>query len=473
MKFLLEKNKDISKWYISAMIKSEIAIYGPSKGTIILLPYGYKIWNLIQKNLSKKLKKEKIQELKMPILIPESLFKKEKKHLLGFNQESLIASKNLNQNLKEKTIISPTSEVLFMFFFEKILKSYKQLPFSFYQWSDVVRIEKTNKPLLRLNNFLWQEGHSLHTSEKEAKNYCKKILFIYNNLIKKKLLISTILGKKTEKEKFAGAKDTYTIEAFLPDGNFLQIATTHNFGTSFSKAFNLKYLNKENKFEFANQTSFGISIRLLGGNILMHGDDKGIILPPDVSPWKIIIIPISKTKEIENELINIEKKLKKHKLSYFIDLDFEKKPGNKFYYYEMKGIPIRIEIGEKEILRKKIIILNRFTKKKEEVNISEMIEKIKINLKIIKDKLFSQSNQLLNKSLKKIYSLKKFKEKDNQNNKIYYFAPFCNQINCEEEIQKKTFLSSRCIPLFEKETNLPCFSCEKKKTKWTYFGKTY
>ncbi|PKK96166.1 MAG: proline--tRNA ligase, partial [Tenericutes bacterium HGW-Tenericutes-3] len=356
------RDADFAQWYTDLCLKAELMDYSDVKGFIIYRPYGYAIWEGIMQDLDRRLKETGHQNVYMPLVISESLFQKEKDHVKGFAPELAIITTTGVEELAERLIVRPTSETLFCTHYQKIVNSYRDLPIKYNQWCSVVRWEKATRPFLRGKEFLWQEGHTVHASEKEARKETLDILDIYEKVGKELLAIPFVTGKKTEKEKFAGAVDTYSIEALMHDGQALQSGTTHYFGQEFAKAFDIKFQDDNNQQQYAYQTSWGVSTRLIGAVIMVHGDDEGLVLPPYVAPTQVIIIPIQSHKEIVLNATNkLYKELKDAGFRVSVD-DSSKSPGWKFSEYEMKGVPVRIEIGPRDLENNEVTLVTRYNR---------------------------------------------------------------------------------------------------------------
>lgn len=460
---------DFSRWYTDLCLKAELMDYSSVKGFIIYRPYGYAIWENIQKYLDDEFKKTGHQNVYMPLLIPESLLKKEADHVLGFAPECAVVTKGGYENLEENLLIRPTSETLFCEHYAKVVKSYRDLPKKYNQWCSVVRWEKTTRPFLRGSEFLWQEGHTIHETEKEARKETLDMLEIYKNMAKDLLAIPMITGKKTEKEKFAGAIETYTMESLMQDGKVLQSGTSHYFGQGFAKAFNISFLDKENKQQYVYQTSWGASTRLIGATIMVHSDDNGLILPPKVAPIQVIIIPI---KQEDDEVIKktnqVKLALEKEGIRVSIDTSI-KSPGFKFNEAEMKGIPLRIEIGPKDILNNKCVVVKRFDYQKKELPLNEnLASEVSNLLDDIQAKMYQKAKDNLDSHIYEASSL------DDLENKLklggFVKVAWCGDLKCEEEIKDKYQATTRCLCEDKKSK---CICCGKKTTTQVYIGKAY
>ena len=384
---------DMGKWYSEICLKAELMDYSKVKGFIIYRPYGYAIWENIQSYLDKEFKKTGHQNVYMPLLIPESLLQKEKDHIAGFAPECAVVTQGGNKELEEKLYIRPTSETLFCDHFKDILSSYRDLPIKYNQWCSVVRWEKTTRPFLRGSEFLWQEGHTLHRTEVEAREEALKMLKIYNEMGRKILAMPFVMGKKTDKEKFAGAEETYTIEALMPDGQALQSGTTHYFGTGFASHYDIRFLDDDNVLKAPHQTSWGVSTRLIGSIIMEHGDDNGLVLPPYVAPIQVVIIPVREKDNpaIKTKCFEIAHELEEQGIRVKVD-DSQKSPGWKFAEYEMKGVPLRLDLGPRDLANNHIGATRRFDNEKFTIDLSEDIaSRIKVELENINEGMYNKA----------------------------------------------------------------------------------
>ncbi|MFA5283560.1 MAG: proline--tRNA ligase [Bacilli bacterium] len=468
---ITRQEDDFAQWYTDVCRKAELMDYSSVKGFIIYRPYGYAIWEEIQKYLDQRFKAIGTENVYMPLVIPESLFNKEKEHVEGFAPETLIATIGGKNELDDRLIIRPTSEVLFSEHYSKIIKSYRDLPKIYNQWCSVVRWEKTTRPFLRGSEFLWQEGHVMFASAEEARKNVLDILEIYNDLGRDVLAIPFVKGRKTDKEKFAGAKETYSIEALMPDGKALQSGTTHYFGTDFAKAFNVVYQDKDGSLKSPHQGSWGVSTRLLGSIIMVHGDDNGLVLPPFVAPIQVVIIPIQMAKEgVMKKCHEIYKIVKKLNLRVKMD-DSDHTPGWKYAEYEMKGIPLRIELGPRDIEKDQVVIAKRNTGEKIFVKIHDLEEKIPELLKSISEEMYERAFKYLldhTTEVKSMDELNKALEKGG-----YAKMMWCGEEACENKIKELTTATARCLPFNQTAFSDVCPVCGKKATKVVLFAKAY
>lgn len=465
-------NEDFAQWYTDVVKKAQLMDYSAVKGFMIFKPNGYAIWENIQKNMDKIFKENGVENVYMPLLIPESLLEKEKDHVEGFAPEVAWVTKGGENELTEKLCIRPTSETLFCDLYSKIVSSYRDLPKIYNQWCSVVRWEKTTRPFLRSSEFLWQEGHTVHATEEEAEERTKLMLNIYADFCEKYLAIPMIKGQKTDKEKFAGAKSTYTIEALMHDGKALQSGTSHNFGDGFAKAFDIQYSDKNNKLQYVHETSWGISTRLIGAIIMVHGDDSGLVLPPRIAPTQVMVVPIQQTKDgIKEEATKILKILKDSDIRAKIDLT-DKSPGYKFAEAEIQGIPLRIEIGPKDLEKNQCVFVRRDTREKTIVKLSEMESTAKNLLKKIQDDMFIKAKKHLEAHINDAKTYDEFKE-ILEKNPGFIRAMWCGNVECENKIKEETGATSRCIPFDEEHISDKCICCGKEAKHMVFWGKAY
>ena len=467
---ITSRNVDFAQWYTDLCLKAELMDYSEAKGFIIYRPYGYAIWENIQSYLDKKFKETNHQNVYMPLVIPESLFQKEKDHVEGFAPETAIITTTGVEVLSERLIVRPTSETLFCTHFAKIVNSYRDLPKLYNQWCSVVRWEKTTRPFLRGKEFLWQEGHTIHASENEARTEALNMLEIYKTLGEQLLAIPFVTGRKTEKEKFAGALETYTIEALMPDGQALQSGTTHYFGQEFAKAFDIKFQNVDNQSEYVYQTSWGVSTRLIGAVIMVHGDDEGLVLPPYVAPNQVVIIPIqSQNEDVQQATNQIYENLKAQGIRVFID-DSNKSAGWKFSEYEMKGIPVRIEIGPRDLEKGHVTIVTRYNREKSQVNVDEVALKMPDILKDIHKNMLKHANDYVSTHTYVAKTYDEFKEYLKQGG---YVQMSISGEDAEIQIKQETGATARIVPFDQTLFTNTCPVTGKKATQTVWFARAY
>ncbi|HCW03318.1 MAG TPA: proline--tRNA ligase [Clostridium sp.] len=462
---------DFAQWYTDIVKKAELVDYSSVKGCMIIRPYGYGIWENIQQDLDRRFKETGHENVYMPMFIPESLLQKEKDHVEGFAPEVAWVTHFGEEKLTERLCVRPTSETLFCEHYAKVVQSYNDLPKLYNQWCSVVRCEKTTRPFLRTTEFLWQEGHTIHATAEEAQEETVRMLNVYADHCEEILAIPVVKGQKTEKEKFAGAESTYTIESLMHDGKALQSGTSHYFGDNFAKAFNIQYTDKTGKLQYVYETSWGVTTRLIGAVIMVHGDDNGLVLPPKIAPIQLVIVPIAQHKEgvldKAEELKNRLKGLVRLKLD-----SSDKMPGWKFAEYEMKGVPLRLEIGPKDIENNQCILARRDTGEKITVALDQVEELVlKLLETIQKDMLVKARENRDNKT----YTVTSFEEFINtiENKLGFVKAMWCGDIECEEKIKEITGATSRCIPFEQEKVSDTCVCCGKTAKDMVYWGKAY
>lgn len=469
---ITRQSEDFGRWYTDVCLKAELMDYSSVKGFIIYRPYGYAIWELIQQYLDKKFKDTGHENVYMPLVIPTSLFQKEKDHVEGFAPETLIATIGGKNKIEDPLIIRPTSEALFCEHFSKIISSHRDLPKKYNQWCSVVRWEKTTRPFLRGAEFLWQEGHTMHETKEEAEKEALDMLHIYEKMGEELLAIPFLVGKKTENEKFAGAEKTYTIEALMPDGKALQSGTTHYFGNSFAKAFDITFQNRENKLVNPYQTSWGVSTRLIGSVILAHGDDNGLSLPPKVAPIQVIIIPIQMQKEGVIAKVNeINERLKKIGIRSKID-DSNQTPGWKFSEYEMKGVPLRLEVGPRDIKENKVSASIRYNGEKLFIPESELETKVEELLKHIQNALYERAKVYLDNHIKEVRTIEELEQVLTVDGG-YAKMMWSGDLECLDVIKEKYSATARCLPFDQTPFADKCLISGKKAKYVVIIAKAY
>lgn len=465
-------DENFAQWYTDIVLKAELADYTDTKGCIAIKPYGYAIWENIQKYADEKFKETGVKNVYFPCLIPESLLQKEKDHIEGFAPEVAWVTEAGGQQLEEKYCIRPTSETIISTMYSKWLNSWRDLPFVYNQWCNVLRWEKETRPFLRSREFLWQEGHTIHETEEEAKARTIQMLEIYADIIENLLAMPVLKGLKTESEKFSGAEFTYTVESLTHDGRALQSGTSHYFGQRFSKPFNIKFQNREGKEEFAYQTSWGISTRLIGAIIMAHGDNRGLKLPPKVAPIQAVIVPVAAHKQGVLESANsLFEKLNKNYRMKLDDRD-QYSPGFKFNDWEMRGIPARIELGPRDIENNKCVVVRRDTNEKIEVSLDEIEEKLGNILEDIQTNMFNMCKEDVEKRTTIATNMEEFKH-NLEVNQGYVKAMWCESAECEEKIHEETGAKSRCIPFEQEKLSDVCVCCGKPASKLVYWGRQY
>ncbi len=471
-KAITDREVDFAKWYTDVVKAAKLADYSSVKGCCILEPNGYALWEKIQSVLDKMFKETGHQNVYLPMFIPESLMRKESELIEGFAPEGAWVTQGGKNTLEERLIVRPTSETLFSDYYALKVKSYRDLPKLYNQWCNVVRWEKETRPFLRTREFLWQEGHTVHETEKEAKEETLKMLNIYKKFFEEYLAIPVITGRKTEKEKFAGAEYTYTVEALMYNGVALQSGTSHYFGQKFSKAYDIKFLNRNNQLEYAYQTSWGVSTRMIGGLIMVHSDENGLVLPPKIAPRQVVIVPIGDDEKVLNLSNQILEKLKSAGIVTFADLT-EKSPGFKFAEHEVNGIPVRIEIGKRDLENNLITLARRDTREK--INVDANCDIVEV----VKNLLDDIQNNLYNKALKRrnelTYDCKTLEEVEKIMNTKPGFvrAMWCGEEACELKMKEIRGTKSRCILENEKPISDKCVVCGKKAKHLVVWGIQY
>ncbi len=465
---ITDRDTDFATWYTDVLKQADLVSYSSVKGSMIIRPYGYAIWENMQRILDKEFKKLGHQNVQMPMFIPESLLNVEKEHVKGFAPEVAWVTYGGENKLDERMCVRPTSEVLFCEHFKNIVKSYRDLPLLYNQWCTIVRWEKTTRPFLRSREILWQEGHTLHRTREEARNETLRMFKVYEDFQRNILALPVITGRKTEKEKFAGAEETYTIEAMMYDGVALQNGTSHYFGQHFAKAFGIQFLDTDNTLKTPYQTSWGVTTRMIGAIIMTHGDNHGLVLPPNIAPTKVVFIPIGKDEEVLNTVKELANTLPEE-ITYQID-ESEKSPGFKFADAEVKGIPIRVEIGKRDLENNEITLVRRDTLEKETISISAFKERVEKLLVEIQNNMYDRA---LKRRDSMIYEAKTKEEFQDiaQNKPGFILIPWCGNTSCEDKIKEETGLKSRCIK--EEINDGVCAYCGEKAKYKIYFGKQY
>ncbi len=472
VKEVTDIEEDFAKWYTDIVLKADLADYTDTKGCIAIKPYGYAIWENIQKYLDEKIKEVGVKNVYFPVLIPESLLQKEKDHVEGFAPEVAWVTQGGQEELEEKLCIRPTSETIFSNLYAKWLKSWRDLPLKYNQWCNVLRWEKETRPFLRSREFLWQEGHTLHETEKEAKEFTIKILNIYQDLIENLLAIPVLKGEKTEKEKFAGADNTFTVETLMHDGRALQSGTSHYFGQNFTKAFDIKFQNREGKEEYPYQTSWGVTTRLIGAVIMAHGDNRGLKLPPKVAPIQVVIVPIAMHKEgVEDKAKEIYEVLNKN-FRTELDLRDNYSTGYKFNDWELRGVPVRIELGPRDIENGVCVVVRRDTLEKTTVKLDELQEKVEELLDDIQKNMYNECVKRAEERTTVAKNMDEF-EKNINENQGYVKAMWCGKEECENKIKEITGAHSRCIPFEQEKISDHCICCGEKAEKMVVWGRQY
>lgn len=466
-------DEDFAQWYTDICKKAELVEYTSVKGCMVIRPYGYAIWENIQRILDGMFKETGHENVCMPMFIPESLLQKEKDHVEGFAPEVAWVTHGGSEKLEDRLCVRPTSETLFCEHYSNIIHSYRDLPKLYNQWVSVVRWEKTTRPFLRSREFLWQEGHTIHATAEEAIAETEKMLNVYADFCENALAMPVVKGKKTESDKFAGAVSTYAIEALMHDGKALQAGTSHYFGDGFAKAFGIEYTDKENKHVFPHQTSWGVTTRLIGAVIMTHGDDNGLVLPPAVAPVQAVIIPVAQHKEGVLEKANeLKDRLAKAGVRVKLD-DSENSPGWKFAEYEMKGVPVRVEIGPRDIEEGNCIIASRWNGEKVTVKLEELETAVAQKLEEAREGMYNKALANREKKTYNCSTMDEIIEAIEKNGDGFVNAFWCGEEACEDEVKEKTGVGSRCIPLMQVKMAGKCVCCGKPAKHMVLWGKAY
>ena len=472
----VSKNEDFSEWYTQIIIKAELADYAPVKGLIVLRPDGYSIWESIKESLDKKLKETGHRNGFLPILIPESLLGKEKEHFEGFNPEVFWVTHSGESELGDRLALRPTSETLAYSLYSKWIKSWRDLPLKINFWNTALRAEiKGTKPFIRTSEFLWQEGHTVHATKDEAEKEVMEILKIYKKTIEEEIAVPVVTGKKSEKDKFVGAVYTVTLESLMPDGKALQMGTSHFLGQNFSKPFDIKYLDENNVETFAWQTSWGISWRLIGGMIMTHSDDKGLVLPPKLAPIQVVIIPIYYSKEDRGKIVQEAKKIQDVLTDVEIRTQLDDRdqvtPGFKFHDWELKGIPIRIEIGPKDVAKNQVVMARRYNQTKDSISIDKLSGAIAAELENIQQQMFDAAKKILDERISAVSQYEQFKA-ELENGKMLSCS-WCGKQECEDKIKEETGAELRVIPSDDGKKVETCIYCKDNGAANVLFARGY
>ncbi len=463
---------DFAQWYTDVVKKADLVDYSSVKGCMIIRPYGYAIWENIQAILDRRFKETGHENVYMPMFIPESLLQKEKDHVEGFAPECAWVTHGGSEKLEERLCVRPTSETLFCEHYAKIVQSHRDLPKLYNQWCNVVRWEKTTRPFLRTREFLWQEGHTVHATAEEAVEETERMLNVYADFCEDALCMPVIRGKKTESDKFAGAVATYAIEALMHDGKALQAATSHYFGDGFARAFNMTYQDKENKLQYVHQTSWGSTTRLIGALIMSHGDNNGLVLPPKVAPVQVVIIPVAQHKEgVLDKAFELRDRLSKQ---FRVKVDSsEQSAGWKFAEYEMKGVPLRLEIGPKDIEKNQCVIVRRDNREKLFVSLDNLEGSIETALNDFAKAIYDKAKTNLENRTYTCTSIDEINEKLLSNGDGFVKAMWCGEEECEDKVKELTGVGSRCIPFNQENLSDTCVCCGKPAKYMVYWGKAY
>lgn len=473
VKEITPMEEDFSRWYTDVILKNELVDYSPVKGFMVIRPYGYALWEKIQSFADEKFKSSGHKNMYFPLLIPESLLNKEKEHVEGFAPEVAWVTHGGDQELGERLCVRPTSETIICHMYKKWLSSYRDLPYLYNQWCSVVRWEKSTRPFLRTSEFLWQEGHTLHETNEEAQEETLQMLEIYRQVSEDLMAMPVVVGLKSEKEKFAGAFATYTMEALMHDGQALQAGTSHNLGQHFTKAFDIKFQGRTGKEEFPYHTSWGISTRLIGGLIMVHSDNRGLVLPPNIAPTQVVIIPIAQKKEGVLEKANeLFDKIKAKGIRVELDDDSTNSPGWKFNQYEMKGYPIRLEIGPRDIENNQAVVVRRDKLEKEIISLDNIEEILSTMLQTMQVDLFHKAKKHREEHTYIVKDYEQYK-KDLPNKPGFAKMMWCGCRECEDKLKEETGATIRCIPFEQEDLGSVCHICGAPAKHMIYVAKAY
>ena len=473
--FITPRSKDFPEWYTDVVLKAELADYSPIKGCMVIRPYGYAIWENMRNLLDGYLKASGHVNAYFPIFIPYSFLQKEAEHVEGFAPEVAVVTHAGGKELEEPLVVRPTSETIMYAMYAKWIRSYRDLPLLINQWANVVRWEMRTRLFLRTTEFLWQEGHTAHATYEEAEEETLRILSIYRRFIEQDLAIPVIAGVKSEAEKFAGALHTYTVEAMMGDRKALQAGTSHNLGQNFSKAFNVRYQDRDGTWKFVWQTSWGVSTRLIGAVIMVHGDDKGLYLPPRIAPYQVVIVPIWKNNEewqrIEPVLDRVKTGLEKEQIRYHVDLREQLTPGFKFNDWEMRGVPIRMEIGPRDVARHQAVVAVR-GEKKDTVGLDRVVEHLGDLIPQVQQKLYDRARAFMEEHTHVVDDFASFKAMIEKEGGFYY-AHWCGKAECEREVKEQTKATLRCIPMDDEKEPGRCMVCGEDSPRRVVFARAY
>lgn len=475
VKEITPQSEDFSRWYIDVIKKADLMSYSPVRGCIVFKPDSYEIWENIQKELDRRFKETGHRNAYFPIFIPESFFQKEKEHVEGFNPELPWVTEAGGEKLEERLAIRPTSETMIGHMYAEWINSYRDLPLLINQWANVVRWEKRTQPFLRTSEFLWQEGHTAHEDEADARKETMQMLEIYRDFAENYLAIPVIVGQKTPSEKFAGAVDTYSIEAMMKDGKAVQAGTSHYLGTNFAVAFDIKYLDRENQHQFCHTTSWGVSTRLIGALIMVHGDDRGLMMPPKVAPTQVIMIPIGPPKSREPVVARVNElytELKQAGIRVKVDDREGQSPGWKFNEYEMRGVPIRVDLGPRDMENGQMVLVSRVSGEKKIIKQENFVQEVKGMLDEIHTQMFEKAKQFRDENLTSVDTLDEFRAFLEQKRGFAY-AGWCGSDACEAQVKEETGATSRNIPFEPAVKKSKCLCCGEDAKHTVLFGRAY
>jgi len=472
-KQIVKKSIDFDRWYTDVILRGELADYSPVKGCMIICPYGYEVWERIQDYLDAKFKELGVKNAYFPLFIPNSFLKREKEHVEGFSPQMAVVTIGGGEKLSEPLVVRPTSETIMYDAYSRWIQSYRDLPLLLNVWNNVVRWEKRTYLFLRTTEFLWQEGHTAHATFEEADSFARKILKIYQKFDEEILGIPVLVGKKSQSEKFPGAAITYALEALMPDGKVIQMGTSHHLGDNFAKVFNIRYLDKEGKLQYVWQTSWAETTRVIGALIMAHGDDQGLILPPKIAPIQVVIIPMSHSGAAAQKCDEIKRELEEKGIRVKIDERIEKTVGWKFNEWELKGVPVRIEVGEKEIESKELTVVRRDKNEKLKISLSaNYLSDLEEILMEIQKNLFERMKKYREENTRQVSDYAEFKEIMKTKKGLIY-AFWCEDPTCEAKIKEETKATTRVLPLDAKEEKGKCVNCGKSARSRWYFAQAY
>ncbi len=475
VKEITPQSEDFSRWYIDVIRKADLMDYAPVRGCIVFKPDGYELWETFQRELDARFKETGHRNAYFPLFIPESFFQKEKDHVEGFNPELPWVTEAAGEQLEERLAVRPTSETMFGYMYAKWIQSYRDLPMLINQWANVVRWEKRTLPFLRTSEFLWQEGHTAHETEEEARAETMQMLGIYRDFLENFLAIPVIVGQKTPSEKFAGAVDTFSIEAMMKDGRALQAGTSHYLGQNFAKAFDIQYLDRENEQQYVYTTSWGVTTRLIGAMIMVHGDDRGLQLPPKVAPTQVIMIPIgpaAKRDQVLERTDELFQRLKAAGIRVRVDSRSDVSPGWKFNEYEMRGIPVRIEFGPRDMENEQAVLVDRVSGQKRVVSLDQLEAEVAKLLEEIQLQMFNNAKSFMGSRFKSINTLDELVQELEQE-RGFFWAGWCGSAACERQVKEESGATSRNIPFECKEHKSKCLVCGDQSKHTVVFARAY
>ncbi len=475
VKEITPQAQDYSQWYLDVILKAQMMDYSPVKGCMVIRPYGFTLWENMQQGLDRRIKETGHKNAYFPLFIPESLLQKEADHIEGFAPEVAWVTHGGNEKLAERLVVRPTSETIICEMYSRWIQSYRDLPVLINQWCSVVRWEKVTRPFLRTSEFLWQEGHTAHRNEEDAEEETLKMLEVYRDFVENDLAVPVVTGKKTDNEKFAGALRTYSIEALMSDGKALQAGTSHNLGEHFAKVFDITYLDSDGELKYVWQTSWGVSTRLIGAIIMVHGDDRGLILPPKVAPTQVILVPIAPKKvreEVLPKVAAVYEELKAAGIRIEMDDREEYSPGWKFNEWEMKGVPLRIEIGPRDLESGQAVLARRDNGEKVTVSLAELKDSVSSLLVEIQSNMFAKALAFREENTRRTDDYEEFKRIIAEK-RGFVVSHWCGDSSCEQAVKEETKATIRCIPFNQEEGSGTCLRCGAKSDSLVYFARAY